>query len=165
MKFLVTVVFVALSSIAFAQEGWVDVTPSGTVPRLLGVYALDADNIWVTGVDGTILHTIDGGLNWVSVQSGITVGLGKVQFINPDTGWVASSHYIYRTTDGSSSWVEQLYLPNSSDIITDVEFVKGLPGEQVWGYATGGLQSFWKTTDGGETWTSNGGACGNGNFM
>ena len=164
MKFLITVLFFTLSSFAFAQEGWVDVTPSGTVPRLLGVYALDADNIWVTGVDGTILHTIDGGLNWVSVQSGITVGLGKVQFINPDTGWVASSHYIYRTTDGGSSWVEQLYLPNSSDIITDVEFVRGLPGEPVWGYATGGLQSFWKTTDGGETWTSNGGACGNGNF-
>ena len=164
MKLFTTIFLLSFLFCAFAQEGWVDVTPSSTVPRLLGVYALDANNIWITGVDGTILHTIDSGLNWVSVQSGITVGLGKVQFINPDTGWVASSHYIYRTTDGGSSWVEQLYLPSSSDIITDVEFIKGLPGEPVWGYATGGLQSFWKTTDGGETWTSNGGACGNGNF-
>ncbi|MBS4032868.1 MAG: T9SS type A sorting domain-containing protein [Ignavibacterium sp.] len=162
--FILFSVVLSFQITSLAQDGWFNVTPSDTVPRLLGVYALDANNIWVTGVDGTILHTIDGGLSWVSIQSNISVGLGKVQFINPDTGWVASSHYIYRTTDGGSSWVQQLYLPNSSDIITDVEFVKGLPGEQVWGYATGGLQSFWKTTDCGETWISNGGACGNGNF-
>lgn len=158
---LVKIIFI---SNLYSQEGWYDVSPDSTVPRLLGVYALDANNIWITGVDGTILHTIDGGLNWVPIQSSITVGLGKVQFINPDTGWVASSHYIYRTTDGGSSWVEQLYLPSSNDVIFDIEFIAGLPGEPIRGFATGGLQKTWRTDDGGETWDQIRGACGEGNF-
>ena len=137
---------------------------TGFTDNLLSLQFISDNSGYATGVEGKIYHTTDGGLTWPLLPTNITVGLGKVQFINPDTGWVASSHYIYRTTDGGSSWVEQLYLPSSADIITDIEFVKGLPGEPVWGYATGGLQSFWKTTDGGETWSSHGGACGNGNF-
>jgi photosystem II stability/assembly factor-like uncharacterized protein len=123
------------------------------------------DNIgYATGVDGKIYRTTDGGLTWPLLPTSITVGLGKVQFINLDTGWVASSHYIYRTTDGGVSWVEQLYLPQPNEVIFDVEFVKGLPGEPVFGFACGGLAGFWKSTDGGETW--NGGvACTNGNFL
>ena len=137
---------------------------SGFTDKLLSLYFVSDNSGYATGVNGIIYHTTDRGLTWPLLPTNITVGLGKVQFINPDTGWVASSHYIYRTTDGGSSWEEQLYLPQTNDLITDIEFVKGLPGEPVYGYATGGLQSFWKTTDGGETWTSHGGACGNGNF-
>jgi photosystem II stability/assembly factor-like uncharacterized protein len=146
-----------------AGQAW-EFESTGFTDKLLSLCFVSDNSGYATGVDGKIYHTTDGGLTWPLLPTNITVGLGKVQFINPDTGWVASSHYIYRTTNGGSSWVEQLYLPSSGDIITDVEFVKGLPGEPVYGYATGGLQSFWKTTDGGETWTSNGGACGNGNF-
>ena len=137
---------------------------SGFTDKLLSMCFVSDNSGYATGVEGKIYHTTDRGLTWPLLPTNITVGLGKVQFINPDTGWVASSHYIYRTTDGGSNWEEQLYLPQPNDVITDIEFVKGLTGEPVYGYATGGLQSFWKTTDGGETWTSHGGACGNGNF-
>ena len=164
MKLLITLLFVLTSS-AFTQDGWNNVTPAGNIPRLLGVYALSENNIWVTGVDGTILHTLDGGLNWESIQSGITVGLGKVQFINPDTGWVASSDYIYRTTDGGTSWVEQLYLPITNEVIFDIEFIAGSPGEPVRGFAAGGLRWMWRTDDCGETWVKLAwGGCGSGNF-
>ena len=123
------------------------------------------DNIgYATGVNGKIYRTTDGGLTWPLLPTNITVGLGKVQFINLDTGWVASSHYIYRTTDGGSSWKQQLYLPQPNEVIFDVEFVKGLPGEPVFGFACGGLAGFWKSTNGGETW-SGGSACTNGNFL
>lgn len=132
MKLLITIIFIVLTKSAFTQDGWNNVTPAGNIPRLLSVYSIDENNVWVTGVDGTMLHTTDGGSNWESIQSNITVGLGKVQFINPDTGWVASSKYIYRTTDGGESWVEQLYLPSSDEVLYDIEFIVGLPGEPVW---------------------------------
>jgi photosystem II stability/assembly factor-like uncharacterized protein len=164
MKVLITVLFVVLSLGAFAQGGWIDVTPSDTMPRLLGIYALDENNIWVVGVQGTILHTIDGGLNWLTIQSDITVGLGKVQFISPDTGWVASTHTIYRTTDGGSSWAEQGNW-NANDEICDMVFIRDLPGEPVRGFVTGGLQETWRTDDAGETWVQIRGACGNGSFL
>ena len=164
MKLLITIIFIVLTKSAFTQDGWNNVTPAGNIPRLLSVYSIDENNVWVTGVDGTMLHTTDGGSNWESIQSNITVGLGKVQFINPDTGWVASSKYIYRTTDGGESWVEQLYLPSSDEVLYDIEFIVGLPGEPVWGFATGGLQMTWRTDDSGETWELIRGACGDGNF-
>jgi photosystem II stability/assembly factor-like uncharacterized protein len=123
------------------------------------------DNIgYATGVNGKIYRTTDGGLTWLLLPTSITVGLGKVQFINLDTGWVASSHYIYRTIDGGSSWLQQLYLPQPNEVIFDIEFVKGLPGEPVMGFACGGLAGFWKSTNGGETWQG-GAACTNGNFL
>ena len=164
MKTLITTLLLSFSLNYFAQQGWNNVTPTGNIPRLLSVYAIDENNVWVTGVDGTILRTTDGGIYWEPIQSSITVGLGKVQFINPDTGWVASSKYIYRTIDGGANWVEQLYLPGSNEVLFDIEFIVGLPGEPVWGFATGGLQMTWRTDDCGETWEQIRGACGDGNF-
>ena len=54
MKLLITVLFVALSSCALAQEGWNDVTPAGTYSGLYGLYALDSENVWVVGDEGIL---------------------------------------------------------------------------------------------------------------
>jgi photosystem II stability/assembly factor-like uncharacterized protein len=49
-------------------------------------------------------------------------------------------------------------------VIFDIEFIAGLPGEPIRGFATGGLQKTWRTDDGGENWDQIRGACGEGNF-
>ena len=49
MKLFTTLIIIFLFGSVIAQEGWNDVTPAGTYPGLLGVYALDSDNVWVVG--------------------------------------------------------------------------------------------------------------------
>jgi len=169
MKFLITVVFVALSSIAFAKEGWNDVTPSGTYPGLHGIYAVDSNNIWVVGEEGTILNSTDGGSTWSEITCPVTYSLYNVHFINLDTGWVGGDHNsiteIMKTTDRGISW--ELYtLSSASDYgNNDIEFIDGTPGEPPRGFVSAGLSLVWRTDDYGENWVQSPiGGCGAGDL-
>jgi photosystem II stability/assembly factor-like uncharacterized protein len=60
---------------------------------------------WVTGFDGIILHSIDGGVTWAKQDSGTTMAIQGVYFLNADLGWaVGWSGTILRTTDGGKKW-------------------------------------------------------------
>ncbi|MDH3268939.1 MAG: YCF48-related protein [Ignavibacteria bacterium] len=165
MKLLITVLLVTLSSSAFAQEGWNDVTPAGTYPGFHGVYALDTDNVWVVGDEGTILNSTNGGTTWSEINCPVTYPLYNVHFINSDTGWVGGDNdvitEIMRTTDRGLSW-ELKTLSSASDYGNyDIEFIEGGSGEPPSGFVSAGLSLVWKTDDYGENWADIGfGGCG-----
>jgi len=165
MKLLITTFLLAFTLVAFAQEGWNDVTPSGTYPGLHGIYAVDLNNIWVVGEEGTILNSTDGGSTWNVITCPVTYSLYNVHFINADTGWVGGDHNsiteIMRTTDRGLTW--ELYtLSSASDYGNyDIEFIEGNPGEPPRGFVSAGLSLVWKTDDYGENWEGTGfGGCG-----
>ncbi len=166
--YLILICNVFFLTINSAQEGWTKQTASFT-SGLRGVYAIDSLNIWAVGLDGLIIHTTDGGTTWNSIPTEIEKGLYTVEFINPDTGWVAGAwdsklSNIYRTTDGGINWVEQSLPGGSQNHIMDVDFIAGPAGEPMRGYCVGGLAHVWKTSNYGETWEKAGGDCGEGNF-
>lgn len=172
MKLLITTFLLSFLFFAFAQQGWNDVTPSGTYPGLQGVYAIDSDNVWVVGEDGTLVKTTDGGINWINVPNNFTRNIKCVEFINPDTGWIAGAisgssgddDLIYWTTDGGATWEQQI-LDNGVVIeIFDIEFMRDSPADSVRGFIAGGLASVFKTDDYGTTWEDLSGNCGEGNF-
>ena len=155
---------------ANAQEGWIDCTPSDNLPGLYGVYAIDTESIWVVGEQATVLRSDDNGLSWDNIPVITQQDLIKVEFINPDTGWVivgsTSDSSIFRTTNGGSSWQFQpLWSVAPNEYLTlDIDFVAGTEGEPMWGYVTGGLGNVWRTANYGEVWENIRGDCGNGNF-
>jgi photosystem II stability/assembly factor-like uncharacterized protein len=60
---------------------------------------------WATGFDGIILHSIDGGVTWEKQDSGTTMDLQGVYFLNPNLGWaVGWSGTILVTADGGKTW-------------------------------------------------------------
>ena len=163
-------VLIFLFITGYPQGGWNDLTPLPNLPGLSGVYALDSDNVWVVGADGTILHTTNGGLTWVTVPIMTTEDLTTVEFINPDTGWVvvgsSTDSSVFRTTDGGLTWELQplwTVAPNEY-LVKDIEFIEGNPGEPMRAYLVGGLTQTWISDNYGETWISIRGACGSGNF-
>ena len=87
---------------------------------------------------------------WIQQQFPSSEYLWKVRFINPTTGWILGQDYLYRTTDGGSSWTAQdasgaagsALLPASSQTILYANFS---------GTATTGIR---RSTDGGKTWHS-----------
>jgi photosystem II stability/assembly factor-like uncharacterized protein len=160
-----TLIFMILFlTTGFTQQAWNDVTPSSTYPGLLGVYALDSDNVWVVGQEGTILNTTNGGTTWSEISCPAAYTLYNVHFINADTGWVGGDNpsitEVMRTTDKGVSWVLKT-LRNSSQGNFDIEFIGGGPGEPPIGFVTAGLSLVWRTDDYGENWVSLGwGGCG-----
>lgn len=147
------------STLIFGQGGWEDQSPKTLYPGMVGVYAIDADNIWVVGERGLILHSESGGERWDPITSGTTRSLFAVEFINADTGWVAgdddfSTSTVLRTTDGGSTWEPQALSGNVVRPIYDLDFIKVPAGDSIPGYITGGSGFTWKTWDLGESWGS-----------
>jgi photosystem II stability/assembly factor-like uncharacterized protein len=159
---------------ATGQEGWTrQATPYSS--GLSAVYAIDSLNVWATGQDGLIIHTTDGGTTWDSIPNGATQGIYTVEFINADTGFVGgrdngpgalvgTNTLIQRTTDGGLTWEFQNLPGGSQNLLMDLDFVEGPPGEPMRGTSVGGLAHVWVTNDYGETWEAASGDCGEGNF-
>lgn len=89
-------------------EGWKRLeTP--TADDLYGVFFRDESQGWVTGSNGVILKTSDGGKTWSKQVSGTTAQLNAVNFL-PDGlhGWIAGSDgLILSTDDGGATWVHR----------------------------------------------------------
>lgn len=159
-----------LSGSVYGQQGWNDVTPSNTYPGLLGVYALDSDNVWIVGQEGTILNTTNRGTTWSEINCPENYPLRNVHFINADTGWVGgdddSDTEVMRTTDRGLTWEIQ-NLDNTDWGNYDIKFIEGGVGEPPRGFVTAGRALVWKTDDYGENWESTlgYGGCGASNFQ
>ena len=78
--------YVMLESGAMAdsQYKWAE-QETGTLSTLSGVSALDADNVWAVGDDGTILHY--DGKDWSAQESGTIVWLRDVSALDANNVW------------------------------------------------------------------------------
>jgi photosystem II stability/assembly factor-like uncharacterized protein len=104
-----------------------------------------------------VLTTTDGGTNWNSEYLRLgQVFINSFYFFDTLTGFtVGSPNVFHKTTNGGSSW-EKVKLDSSA--------ASGFPPFTVkfhspqYGYACGGLRDaigvVWRTTDGGENWTT-----------
>ena len=112
------------------------------------VFFLNTSEGWACGNNGILLHTTDGGDNWVESYPAGSTGLLSVEFIDSNygtlTGW---SGKIYRTMNGGASW--SLQGSGISGPIFDVSFVSPATG---WATASDGdilntvtAGAFWQT--------------------
>jgi photosystem II stability/assembly factor-like uncharacterized protein len=117
---------------------------------LYGVDFIDAENGFAVGDHGTILHTPDGGTNWLPLESGVPeANLYSVSFLNLNDGLIVGdnidSQVILKTTDGGQNWTK---IPNNIiESLYDVCFA----GPQV-AYAVGNYGVIYKSGDGGLNW-------------
>ena len=77
---------------------------SKTSIALNKVFFLDENTGWVAGRNGVILHTTNGGADWLPQASGTNENLIDIQFINKATGWAASVNRVLSTTNGGTTW-------------------------------------------------------------
>lgn len=68
-------------STALSQD-WT-VQESGTTVRLNGVFFIDENNGWIVGDSSLILHTFNGGEEWIEQNSPVdSITFNKVSFLN-----------------------------------------------------------------------------------
>jgi photosystem II stability/assembly factor-like uncharacterized protein len=132
-----------------AGSTWTDITPSRMAQdkkNLLNLHFFTPDTGFVTGSDGYILYTNDGGNSWFTVDPGTSSHLFGVSFIDRYTGWLSGQNgTILKTTDGGLTWSFQI--SNSMAILTSI---KALDSLHAW--AVGFAGTVLRTADGGNSW-------------
>jgi len=123
------------------------------------VVFLDNQNGWIIGSSGTILHTSDGGINWLPQNSGTSFALTDISFVNLNNGWVVGRSFsgsnfegiILHTSNGGIDWIDQT--PGQISGLSSVSFVDSLTG-----WVAGGGGSLLDnglilhTSNGGQNW-------------
>lgn len=125
-------------------------TTNTTIPEnLFDVSFADATNGWISGENGYIARTTDGGTNWLQLTTGTGEDIFSVYFVNANEGWavgtVDTSATILHSTNAGTNWTKQSSGLNSQ--LYSVFFINNLTG---WAVGTGG--KIIATTNGGTTW-------------
>ena len=92
-----------LSDRAISQENhtweWLNPLPQGN--PLFSVYFIDKNEGWVGGENGTVLHTTDGGKNWILVDFPFSRYVNGIYFSDVNNGWFwGSNNTIIKYTSG-----------------------------------------------------------------
>lgn len=152
------VLFLLTVCIHTAKADWKK-QESGTLAWLRDVYFLNEKTGWISGSNGTLLTTIDGGQSWNKVGNFTQDTIRQVYFTDANNGWLlcerdvynlgaSSPSYLLRTTDKGSSWKK-------------IEFSGGKGREQIVGiffskntngFAVGGSGAFFVKQDDEKIW-------------
>lgn len=155
-SFKLLFLFVFLFAAANAQ--WVEQT-SGVTGALYSASAPTNLVCWVGGAAGIVLRTVDGGTTWTNVGgAGIaSQDVYAVFAIDADICYITTSPssgtYIYKTTNGGTTWVTQL---NQSGGFGDGLWFKDANTGIFYGDPVGGRWTIFRTTNGGTLWDSTG---------
>lgn len=118
--------------------------------------AISADRAWAVGERGLIVATSDAGTNWRLQESGTSLPLYGIDFIDAQTGFAVGgdpagsnsfANAILKTADGGQTW-EGKTLPPLPGVLKAVHFLEGKNG-----WAVGGGGTIIATQNGGESWS------------
>lgn len=147
-------VFSILYCSAQAQQYWIE-QQCPTTKSLFRMAFTDTLNGWAVGDSGAIVHTSNGGQNWLVQQSSIITFIEDLFFINPNTGYALSNDYasigtiILKTTNGGANWTNSRY-PDSALVIKSVYYLNALTGFM--GGISPSVPVILRTTNGGANW-------------
>ncbi|MFA6571947.1 MAG: YCF48-related protein [Bacteroidota bacterium] len=109
---------------------------------------------WICGYNGIVIRTTDGGETWQGTKFSTSNGLGQLEsisFLNKLIGYVSGEGKIFKSTDGGATFQDitdrrqVFYLWGNYFITPDIGVVVGGGCDSV--------QSFFRTTDGGISWS------------
>ncbi|MBZ0202331.1 MAG: T9SS type A sorting domain-containing protein [Ignavibacteria bacterium] len=136
----------------YSSGNWLN-QQSNVTSKLVKCYFADSLMGWVVGDSGTILHTSNGGINWIRQNSGTGNYIFDLHFLNNSTGWcIASDIYAYpypvllKTTNSGTNWIK-FYRPDTTYMLITVYFKSDMIG-----YLAGINGVMLNTTNGGIDW-------------
>lgn len=114
-----------------------------------GLAFLDLNNGIMVGNGGTLRRTTNQGVNWTTINTGLTEHLQSADFINSTTGYiVALGGKILKTTNAGANWFQQ-----TSGTTQTIRGISGTINESVV-IACGGNGTMLRTTNGGITFVT-----------
>ena len=133
--------------------------PPALPQALTAIYFTSDQTGFVAGATGGIYKTTDGGNNWQTLNSPVTLPIYGLFFVSQSTGFAVGGDdsctgtgctidggFILRTTDGGQNWAK-VYTPANKIELNSVYFVNSSVGFCI------GNNVIFKTTNGGNSWT------------
>jgi photosystem II stability/assembly factor-like uncharacterized protein len=136
------------------------VTPqvSGSKALIQAVSVVSPEVAWISGHNGAVLRTVDGGANWESrpVMNADSLQFRDVYALDANTAWLlsagnGSASRIYRTTDGGTSWKLQFQNSDSTAFYDCFTFFDAQTGV-AYSDAANRQTRILRTTNGGDRW-------------
>ncbi len=145
--------------IIYSDDGGATWTmPDGIIPTT-SLYAIfkTGDTIFAGGYDGLLVKSTDNGLTWKAVfaSDGMHCPTIKdISFVNENVGYVARyNRMVSKTVDGGETWTTVMQDTNvTAHTLYGVQFLDENTGFVV-GKSGTGVSAFYKTTDGGNSWS------------
>jgi photosystem II stability/assembly factor-like uncharacterized protein len=152
--YLVILLFTVYQKIDFAQDNWERLN-SPTTENLNAVHFVDSLYGWAAGFSGTIIHTTNGGSDWVIQDSKTDNNIEDIYFIDRNLGWAVYwevfnfpiGTFVLHTTDGGDNWLSSDF-PQENIFSKCILFLDSLNG-----WMGGKPYPIVRTTNGGNTWT------------
>lgn len=155
---LALIALAVLPGLLSAQAPAVSEQASGTTALLIGVSAVNRDTVWVSGQQGTVLRTTDGGARWEvhRVPGAERLEFRDIHAASATEAWALSigngaSSRIYHTADAGSTWTLQFQNADSAAFYDCLAFFDRQHAV-VFGDATAGRTMILRTEDGGTHW-------------
>lgn len=120
---------------------------TGTTTSLNAVEFIDENTGFAVGVSGFIIKTTDAGETWNQLPLFTSETLRNIKYENNALYGVGSFGTCFKSTDGGENWIDMSIFMNGH--FFDVEILNP-EGYMV---SDNSAQPFWKTTNGGITWT------------
>ena len=143
---------------ATAQAPALQDLTSGTTALLQAVSAPTEQVVWVSGHEGAVLRSVDGGDSWrvLMVQTLDSLQFRDVHAFDEDRAVILSAgpgsqSRIYRTSDGGATWSLSWLNPEPEGFYDCLDFWDDLRGVAYGDAVDGGLRIL-LTQDGGATW-------------
>jgi photosystem II stability/assembly factor-like uncharacterized protein len=135
-----------------AGQNWTDQSSGYTSMRFMAIWISSPDTVYVSGNNGIIIKTINGGQNWFTLPTNDTVQFWGLDFVNSMTGYAAGSYgHVIKTTNGGANWSIN-YLAQSQNLLSSIYFLN-----ENTGYISGSVIIL-KTTNAGTSWNQLGAA-------
>ena len=149
--FLSFTLLIVFTGIVYSQSGWVRQYPPSQAQNIsfLSVSFAGADTGFIVGGYGIILHTTDGGTDWISQSSGTTNWLRGVSAIDANTATAVGDSGTISAHDKRGRGVVASIKRDSEHSLRGVSFADADTGTVV-----GDSGTILRTTNGGAVWTS-----------
>lgn len=86
-------------------KSWTDVSSGYTSMRFMDIAILNDSVIYMSGNNGIIIRSTDGGLNWKTLTTNVTEQIWGIYFTSAKIGYaVGSNGLIMRTLNGGNDW-------------------------------------------------------------
>lgn len=118
-------------------------------------FVLDANNAWVSGGRGLILHVTNNGQDFAMLETGVQKALYEVDFATAEDGVaVGQDGIVLKTSDGGTTWNRiPIELPLQDWQVAQPHYFavsRGADAQHIW--AVGPVGAVIRSQDGGETW-------------
>ncbi|MEO7356985.1 MAG: YCF48-related protein [Ignavibacteria bacterium] len=151
-----SLIFLTNLNFASVLSHWKLIT-SPTDKDLKNCFFVDKNNGWISGDSGTIIHTTDGGKNWIVQNTNTNKDIRSLFFINKRLGWSLAwelkpdtlsytGTLIFKTTNGGTDWNQTMYA-DTNVFMNSVYFVDSLKG-----FLGGAPEFIHYTIDAGNNW-------------